>query len=183
VNNILRNRVGDKRGTWVPNQRDYLHRILLIRAHNSCNKIISCKGQLITPQGTIPEGESFQSPQLPYASWPLPDIGLCIRGSCTNKYDSLHLTLPLLPPPLCILQSMSRNAWFPPAAPVLPFNIQYWHWYWQYRVKANVPASCAGQHYKRQHICSYTQEDPTPIWSVDRQPSQLSRSSEVPQMM
>ena len=99
MNNILRNRVGDKRGTWVPNQRDYLHRILLIRAHNSCNKIISCKGQLITPQGTIPEGESFQSPQLPYASWPLPDIGLCIRGSCTNKYDSLHLTLPLLPPP------------------------------------------------------------------------------------
>jgi len=27
---------------------------------------------------------------------------------------------------------------FPPEPPVLPFNMQYWYWHCQYRVKANL---------------------------------------------
>jgi len=43
--NILRNSVGDMGGSGVPNQRESLLRILLIRVQKPCNKRISCQGQ------------------------------------------------------------------------------------------------------------------------------------------
>jgi len=39
--------------------------------------------------------------------------------------------------PLSISQSILGSTWFPPKPPVLPFSIQYWYWYCQYRVNAN----------------------------------------------
>ena len=45
--------------------------------------------------------------------------------------------------PLCIWQSRLSNIWVPPESPVFLFNIQYWYWYCQYRVKAKLQARIA----------------------------------------